>query len=60
VRTTLRQISTTQCEIWRGHNLAATIYASPGGLTIQACQLEPQDVDVDGQTVHVDLQRGDD
>jgi hypothetical protein len=51
-------VSTTQAEIWRGHQLAATIYATPGGITIQAAKLEAQDVDVDGQTVHVELQRG--
>lgn len=58
MRTTIRPVSTTQAEIWRGHQLAATIYATPGGITIQAAKLEAQDVDVDGQTVHVELQRG--
>lgn len=57
MRITLRLVSTTQCEIWRGHQLAGTIYATPSGITLQADKLEPSDVDMDGQTVHIELQR---
>jgi len=58
MRTIIKPVSATQAEIWRGAKLAATIYATPGGITIQADRLEPSDVDMDGHTVHVELQRG--
>ena len=55
MRIILRPTSITQVDVWQGHVLVASIYATPGGITIQAPNLEPQDVDIDGRTVHVEL-----
>lgn len=55
MRVTIKQTGITQAEIWRGPRLIATIYATPAGVTLQADKLEPQHVDIDGSTVHIEL-----
>jgi hypothetical protein len=57
MRTTLRQTNLTTVEVWRGTTLTATLYLTPGGLTLHCAQLTPEDVDLDGQTLHVELRR---
>lgn len=47
MRTTLKQTNTGAVEIWQGHNLMGTIYATPAGITLQADNLEPTDLDLD-------------
>jgi hypothetical protein len=55
MRITLRQTSPTTIEVFRGHTLAATIYATPGGITVQAPALDPTDIDIDSGVVHVEI-----
>lgn len=58
MRTILKQRHSGAVEIWQGHHLIGTIYATPAGLTLQADSLETSDVDLDTSgppTLHVTI-----
>jgi hypothetical protein len=60
MRIILKPASGGRIEVWRGHVHVATIYPSPGGITMHTdAEIDPTDIDLDpaGRAVHVELKQ---